>query len=89
MLKEVSMTKTSVAGLWQIAKLNEKLVIIVGLLYILSPIDILPEVILGPLGIVDDGGALLAVIYALTNVLKRQRQTRSNVIDVEEVSKDN
>lgn len=36
--------------------------IILILAYILSPIDILPEIFLGPLGLLDDGGAFLALL---------------------------
>lgn len=35
------------------------------LIYIFSPVDILPEAILGPLGIVDDAAALLLLIKSI------------------------
>lgn len=40
----------------------EKFKLILAILYILSPIDILPEVLLGPFGLIDDGMALLYVL---------------------------
>jgi uncharacterized membrane protein YkvA (DUF1232 family) len=40
---------------------------IVGLcfLYIISPIDLMPEIILGPFGLVDDFGALFLAIKTI------------------------
>jgi len=43
-----------------------KLVALFGLGYVLSPIDLLPEVLLGPIGLVDD---LLVVSAALSRLL--------------------
>jgi uncharacterized membrane protein YkvA (DUF1232 family) len=43
-----------------------KLVALLGLGYVLSPIDLLPEVLLGPIGLVDD---LLVVSAALARLL--------------------
>jgi Protein of unknown function (DUF1232) len=40
-------------------------------LYLVSPIDLIPEPILGPLGLVDDAGVVVAVVlfvYKLVNV---------------------
>lgn len=81
------MANLSLTGLWQSAKLREKLIIIIGLIYIILPFDLVPEIILGPLGLLDDGGALLAVIYAVTAVLTRQEQAKSDIIEGEEVIK--
>lgn len=80
------MSNLSITSVWQAAKLREKLIIIIGLIYILMPFDIVPEIILGPLGLLDDGGALLAVLYAVTAVINRQRQVRPGIIEGEEVS---
>jgi uncharacterized membrane protein YkvA (DUF1232 family) len=46
--------------------LAPKLVAFVGLGYVLSPIDLLPEVLLGPIGLADD---LLVVTAALSRLL--------------------
>lgn len=35
------------------------------LIYLLSPIDILPEALLGPLGLVDDAAAVLLLVRLL------------------------
>lgn len=39
--------------------------IILILIYLISPVDILPEAVLGPLGLVDDAAALLLLIKLL------------------------
>ena len=79
------MANLSVSGLWQKAKLREKAIIIIGLVYILLPFDIIPEVILGPLGLLDDGGALLAVVYTVMGVINRQKRSDATVIEGEEI----
>ncbi len=81
------MLNLSISELWKSAKLREKLTIIIGLIYIILPFDILPELLLGPLGLLDDGGALLAVLYAVMAVINRQKETKSGVIDGEEVKR--
>lgn len=43
----------------------KKLKIFILILYVLSPVDVLPEAYLGPLGLIDDGGALLALLGTL------------------------
>ena len=51
------------------------LVAMVGaLVYLASPIDVLPEVMLGPIGLLDDAGAATAAavfVYKLVTVKKR------------------
>jgi uncharacterized membrane protein YkvA (DUF1232 family) len=39
-------------------------------LYVLSPIDFMPEAILGPLGFVDDLGAMAAGIMSLKSAIR-------------------
>lgn len=58
---------------WKTAFLREKAVIILGVLYVLSPLDLIPEVILGPLGLLDDGGAIFVVLLIILGILKRQK----------------
>jgi uncharacterized membrane protein YkvA (DUF1232 family) len=38
--------------------------------YILSPVDIIPEALLGPFGLVDDAGALIAGICAASAAIR-------------------
>ena len=45
-----------------------------AVIYLASPIDVLPEVILGPIGLLDDAGAVTAAavfVYKLVTVKKR------------------
>jgi uncharacterized membrane protein YkvA (DUF1232 family) len=45
-----------------------------GLVYLASPVDVLPEVMLGPIGLLDDAGAVTAVavfVYKLVTVKRR------------------
>jgi len=45
-----------------------------GLVYLVSPVDVLPEALLGPIGLLDDAGAATAVavfVYKLVTVKKR------------------
>ena len=60
-----------IGAIWKAASIKEKVVVVLGLIYVLSPLDIIPEVILGPLGLLDDGGALLVVLLTLTAVYTR------------------
>ena len=47
--------------------LGAKLIAAAGVGYILSPIDLLPEIILGPIGLIDD---LLVISTALSRLMK-------------------
>jgi len=40
------------------------IITIIGVVYILSPIDLLPELVLGPVGFTDDALVLLAIVGA-------------------------
>ena len=45
-----------------------------SLVYLASPVDVLPEVMLGPVGLLDDGGAITAAaifVYKLVTVKRR------------------
>lgn len=48
-------------------KKTKLLKIIIILIYLLSPVDLLPEFVLGPLGLVDDIAAVILLIKLLTN----------------------
>ena len=37
--------------------------------YTLSPIDFLPEMLLGPIGLIDDGMATLAIVRGFANLM--------------------
>lgn len=71
---------------WKMAKMSggSKIAIIVGILYILSPIDIIPEVV-PLLGILDDIGVIPLVITIAYHLLPKDltQGSKENVIDVE------
>lgn len=50
-------------------------VLIIGSIYIISPIDAIPEMFLGPMGLTDDGAAILLIIgfliYSFVKVIKK------------------
>lgn len=42
-------------------------------LYLISPIDLVPEAILGPLGLVDDAGVVAAAVLFIYKLVKARR----------------
>jgi uncharacterized membrane protein YkvA (DUF1232 family) len=42
--------------------------------YILSPVDMLPEAILGPFGLIDDGAALVMLLFKFLEVYRGQQR---------------
>jgi uncharacterized membrane protein YkvA (DUF1232 family) len=59
------------------------IIIIASAAYILSPVDLLPELLLGPVGLIDDGlvAAMLVTEVAaiLTEKMKAKKTGRSDV----------
>ena len=51
--------------------------------YAISPVDILPEIALGPFGLIDDAGALVAGIWAARSAMKAHRDKQAGYIDPE------
>lgn len=43
--------------------------ILVMVIYTLSPIDILPEAILGPIGLIDDSAVMMGIIRQFSGLL--------------------
>lgn len=43
---------------------------IVALVYDASPVDIVPELFTGPLGLIDDGGVTLAAVAAIISLIR-------------------
>lgn len=72
-------------ALWKGSNIKEKAIVVVGLLYLLSPLDIIPEIILGPLGLLDDGGALIVILLTLVAVHNRIKR-HLNTIEGEVLS---
>jgi uncharacterized membrane protein YkvA (DUF1232 family) len=61
--------------MWRYRVPPRGLVAMVGsLIYLASPVDVLPEMLLGPLGLLDDAGAVTAAaifVYKLVTVRRR------------------
>ncbi|MCO1655319.1 YkvA family protein [Pseudonocardia humida] len=51
-------------------------------LYLISPIDIAPEMVLGPLGLVDDAGVIAAVALFVYKLVKARRILADGGVDV-------
>jgi uncharacterized membrane protein YkvA (DUF1232 family) len=64
--------------MWRYRVPPRGLVAMIGsLVYLASPIDVLPEVLLGPLGLLDDAGAVTAAavfVYKLVTVKRRLQE---------------
>ena len=43
-------------------------------IYIISPVDAIPEALLGPLGLIDDAGALVAGVAAIVAAIKSRKR---------------
>lgn len=69
--------RENIGSWWSYAKFTEKLVVIVGILYIVSPVDLIPEALLGPLGLLDDVGAIVMVVRVIMTVTERYSRARS------------
>ena len=68
--------------------------IILCFLYIISPVDLMPEVLLGPLGIIDDAGVLgfmlflVKQLWALRSGARVKKEgIKQAVVEVDEVKK--
>ncbi len=51
-------------------------------IYLISPIDIAPEMILGPLGLVDDAGVVAATALFIYKLVKARRILADGGVDV-------
>ena len=64
--------------MWRYRVPPRGLIAMVGsLVYLASPVDVLPEIVLGPLGLLDDAGAVTAAaifVYKLVTVRRRLQE---------------
>lgn len=51
-------------------------------LYLVSPIDLVPEAVLGPLGLVDDAGAVAAAVLFVYKLVKVRRMLADGGIEL-------
>ncbi|MBM7800549.1 uncharacterized membrane protein YkvA (DUF1232 family) [Microlunatus panaciterrae] len=77
LLGVLSLLGVAVIGflMWRYRMPPRGLIAMIGaLVYLASPVDVLPEVVLGPIGLLDDAGAATAAavfVYKLVTVKKR------------------
>ncbi len=50
-------------------------------LYAVSPVDVLPEIVMGPFGLVDDAAAIIAGVGTAMATIKAQREKHPNYQD--------
>jgi uncharacterized membrane protein YkvA (DUF1232 family) len=60
--------------------MKKTIILILAIIYFISPIDVIPEAIFGPIGYVDDFGLLLLVLKLLTAKVE-QKQAEAEVIE--------
>ncbi len=51
-------------------------------IYLVSPIDLVPEAVLGPLGLVDDAGVTVAVVLFVYKLVKAHRMLSDSGVDL-------
>ena len=51
-------------------------------LYLISPVDVVPEAIFGPLGLVDDAGVTVAVVLFVYKLVKARRILADGGVDL-------
>jgi len=68
--------------------------IILCCIYIISPVDLMPEVLLGPLGIIDDAGVLGFMLFLVKQLWALRSGTQAEkeeikqaVVEVDDVKK--
>ena len=69
----VKMIRSAWKGDYSLKKRNILLTLL-GLLYILNPLDLLPAIALGPIGLIDDAAVLVFVYKRITSELERFRR---------------
>ncbi|MFQ3597751.1 MAG: YkvA family protein [Chloroherpetonaceae bacterium] len=57
--------------IWQAATLFEKLTLILSPLYVLTPIDFIPEAVFGIFGLFDDATAVSIFVWTIRTIHKR------------------
>jgi uncharacterized membrane protein YkvA (DUF1232 family) len=57
-------------------------------IYLISPIDLVPEAILGPLGLVDDAGVTVTVVLFVYKLVKARRILADGGVDLTRLSRD-
>lgn len=61
---------------------RDKILIVIGLVYLLSPIDLIPEAVLTVLGLTDDLAVLIGTVFLIRNNYKRYVNRQNVILDV-------
>ncbi len=61
-------------NIWQAATLFEKLTLILSPLYVLTPIDFIPEAVFGFFGLFDDATAIGVFVWTIRTIQKRLKE---------------
>lgn len=64
-------TSTPRRPFWHKATTAEKIALVIGVLYLVSPVDLVPEALLGPLGLLDDGGVAITMLLRALKIHAR------------------
>jgi len=56
-------------------------------LYLISPIDVVPEAIFGPIGLIDDAGVTAAVVLFVYKLVKARRILADGGVDLGRLGK--
>lgn len=56
----------------------DKIKLILAIIYLISPIDIIPEALLGPFGLIDDGAALIYIIATISSLNEEKKVKKGN-----------
>ena len=51
--------------------------LIFAMIYFISPVDLIPELILGPIGYIDDIGSIIAVLLYVMQLYRRDLSQRT------------
>ena len=76
-LRHVFSEMFSTSGLSYYNRLWIILILILVLVYFVSPIDILPELILGPIGYIDDLGSIIVAMMYIVQLYRQDMGRRA------------
>lgn len=52
---------------------------IFAMVYVISPIDLIPELLFGPIGYIDDIGSVIALIMYVVQIYRQDMSTRTSL----------
>lgn len=79
------MAGTTLTGRYRLLTRGRLALIVLAIAYIISPVDLVPELVLGPIGLIDDGAVALWLAGVLLTESERfvdwERAGRPTVVD--------